>query len=263
MKRALLAVMCLAAPALAAAQEPVPGAPATVVMRSGERLSVEVIDIAAPGLLIRENGQERHIQPADVAQIDFAGDGRSPEGNRGGPRVLLRNGQTVEGRLTDIGGNRPKILYVDTPTGLRQFSSAEVALVVLNSAQGAQPIGTAGNRISTSVRVAGNQKWTETDVIVREGETLTLRVDGEIAFAPNERATAAGVGRGTRGGDTPLPSAPAGALIGRIDDGQPFLIGRQTSVRMPANGRLSLGINDDIVDDNSGEFQVIIAGRRR
>src|SRR5687768_15845420 len=109
MKRAfpsVLCVMALAVPILAQ----VPGAPATIVMRSGERLQADVIDIAAPGLLIRQNGQERNISPAEVAQIDFAGDGRSSAGNGGQPRIVLRNGQTVEGRLADIGGNQPKIL---------------------------------------------------------------------------------------------------------------------------------------------------------
>jgi hypothetical protein len=56
-----------------------------------------------------------------------------------------------------------------------------------------------------------------------------------------------------------MPNAPAGALIGRIDNGQPFMIGRNTSVRMPAGGTLFLGINDDTVSDNSGNFRVIIA----
>lgn len=263
MKRALLAMCCLAWLAVPlVAQNQVPGVPATVVLRSGERLSVEVIDIAAPGLLVRDNGRERHIPTAEVTQIDFAGDGRSPAGASGQPRILLRNGQTVEGRLADIGGNEPKILYVETPSGPRLFSSAEVALVVLSaSTQTAQPVGTAGG--GPGIRVAANRQWTETDVTVREGETLVLRVTGEINFAPNERATAAGVPRGTRGAATPLPNAPAGALIGRIDNGPAFLIGRQTSVRMPESGRLFLGINDDVVDDNSGEFQVVVAGRRR
>jgi hypothetical protein len=226
---------------------------------------VDVIDIAAPGLLIRENGRERHIPTGDVAQIDFAGDGRSPAGANAQPRILLRNGQVVEGRLSDIGGNAPKILYVDTPSGQRQFNSTEVALVVMGgSPQNAQTaaVGTAGNQAG-SIRVPANSHWTETQVTVREGESLVLRADGEIAFAPNERASAAGIPRGTRGGATPLPNAPAGALIGRIDNGPAFLIGRQTSVRMPASGRLFLGINDDVVDDNSGEFQVVIGGRRR
>ena len=57
----------------------------------------------------------------------------------------------------------------------------------------------------------------------------------------------------------PIPNAPAGALVGRIDNGQPFLIGRNTSVRMPANGTLFLGINDDNVTDNGGDFRVLIA----
>ena len=57
----------------------------------------------------------------------------------------------------------------------------------------------------------------------------------------------------------PIPNAPAGALIGRIDNGQPFLIGRNTSVRMPAGGTLFLGINDDNVSDNNGNFRVLLA----
>src|SRR5687767_6443308 len=121
MKRALLSLMLLAALAIPAMAQ-VPGAAATIVTRSGERISADVIDIAAPGLLIRQNGQERHIPTSDVAQIDFAGDGRSSAGTGGQPRILLRNGQTVEGRLSDIGGNQPKILYVDTPSGQRQLN---------------------------------------------------------------------------------------------------------------------------------------------
>jgi len=56
-----------------------------------------------------------------------------------------------------------------------------------------------------------------------------------------------------------LPAALAGALIGRIDNGQPFGIGDQTSVRMPASGILYLGVNDDNVSDNSGQFQVVVS----
>jgi hypothetical protein len=269
-KRALLTAICLswlAGPALAQ----VPGAPATLIMRSGDRISAEVIDIAAPGLLIRENGQERNINLADVAIIEFAGSANPNRSIRSGlgtghQYIVLRNGQVVEGHLKDIGGNTPKILYVDTPSGERQFNSNEVAQVYMAAPAGnVQAVGTAGRGSSASFSVPANQQWTETAIIVREGEMLSLRVDGEISFGPNDRATAAGVPRGTRGSGTPLPSAPAGALIGRVDDGQPFIVGRQTTVRMPASGRLFLGINDDVVSDNSGEFQVIVTptARRR
>ena len=200
-----------------------------------------MIDIAAPGLLIRQNGQERNVPPSEVAQIDFAGDGRSPAGVGGQPRILLRNGQTVDGRLWISAGTQPKILYVDTPSGQRQFNSDEVALVVLNPTGAAAPggrapiawpgtAGTVGRRQTTTFTVPGNQQWIETDVNVRDGETLDFRVSGEIEYAPNTR-----VNRGRRaarrtpgGPDVPMPNAPAGALIGRIDNGQPFLIGRNT-----------------------------------
>ena len=273
MKRAFLSVLFvtgLALPILAEAQ--VPGAAATIVMRSGDRQQVEVIDIAAPGLLVRQNGQERNIPPAEVAQIDFAGDGGSPAGAGGQPRILLRNGQTVDGRLSDIGGNRPKILYVDTPSGQRQFNSDEVALVVLNPTGAAATtaarsagratgtVGTLGRRQTTSFNIPGNQQWTETDVVVQQGETIELRVTGEVAYAPNVRVSAAGAPRRTPGGaEVPIPNGGAGALIGRVDNGAPFMIGRDTSVRMPAGGTLFLGINDDNTSDNSGAFRVIIA----
>ena len=120
--------------------------------------------------------------------------------------------------------------------------------------------GTVGRRQTTSFTVPGNQQWIETDINVRDGETLNFRVSGEVEYAPNARVNPAGVARRTPGGpDVPIPNAPAGALVGRIDNGQPFLIGRNTSVRMPANGTLFLGINDDNVTDNGGDFRVLIA----
>jgi hypothetical protein len=270
MKRAVLSLLLLAGLAIPIAAQ-VPGAAATIVLRSGERISADVIDIAAPGLLIRQSGQERNLAPSEIAQIDFAGDGRSPAGLGGQPRVLLRNGQTVEGRLSDIGGNQPKILYVDTPSGQRQFNSDEVALVVLNPTGEAPTtaggnnratgtVGALGRRQTTSYTIPGNRQWTETDVNVRAGETLELRTAGEVEYAPNAKVSAAGAPRRTPGGaDVPIPNAPAGALIGRVDNGQPFLIGRNTSVRVPASGTLFLGINDDNVSDNSGDFRLIIA----
>jgi hypothetical protein len=270
MNRTVLSLALLGALAVPALAQ-VPGAPATLVLRSGERIGADVIDIAAPGLLIRQNGQERNIPPSEIAQIDFAGDGRSTAGVGGQPRIILRNGQTVDGRLSDIGGNQPKILYVDTPSGQRQFNSDEVALVVLNpsgaaaSAAGdnnrvAGTAGTIGRRQTTTFTVPGNQKWIETDVTVQGGQNVDVRVAGEIEYAPNARVTAAGAPRRTPGGpDVPIPNAPAGALIGRIDNGQPFVIGRNTSVRMPQGGTLFLGINDDNVSDNGGNFRVIIA----
>jgi hypothetical protein len=55
-----------------------------------------------------------------------------------------------------------------------------------------------------------------------------------------------------------MPNELAGALIARIGNSRPFGIGDQTSIPMPAAGVLFLGINDDGLQDNTGEFRVEI-----
>jgi hypothetical protein len=46
--------------------------------------------------------------------------------------------------------------------------------------------------------------------------------------------------------------------LGRIDSGEPFVIGAQRSLRLPTGGLLYFGVNDDLVSDNGGEFQVTV-----
>ena len=57
----------------------------------------------------------------------------------------------------------------------------------------------------------------------------------------------------------PIPNALAGALIGRIDSGKPWGIGDQTLIVAPASGVLYLGINDDRLNDNTGQFNVVLS----
>lgn len=108
--------------------------------------------------------------------------------------------------------------------------------------------------------VSGNRQWTPTSIRVNQDDTLGFEVNGEIRFTPNasDRAIAAGSLDHKYVSGAPLPRTFAGALIGRIDNGQPFGIGDQRSLRMPASGLLYLGVNDDFVNDNSGQFQVVI-----
>ena len=58
----------------------------------------------------------------------------------------------------------------------------------------------------------------------------------------------------------PVRDMPVGGLIGRVGNSAPFPIGSTTSpIPMPASGRLYLGVNDDFLQDNSGNFDVNIA----
>ena len=110
--------------------------------------------------------------------------------------------------------------------------------------------------------VPANQLWTPTGIRVSQGDRLTFNASGRIQLRPNDAkdvASVAGSLTQRLAPNSPLPKALAGALIGRIDSGQAFGIGNQTSIIAPASGLLYLGVNDDVVSDNSGQFQVTIS----
>ena len=60
----------------------------------------------------------------------------------------------------------------------------------------------------------------------------------------------------------PLPGQLAGALIGRVGNGQAFGIGNQAGAAVDAGrGLLYLGVNDDNVEDNRGAFTVTVTAQ--
>jgi Ca2+-binding EF-hand superfamily protein len=111
------------------------------------------------------------------------------------------------------------------------------------------------------IRVEGSQPWTDTGITIRAGDTITFDGQGTVRIS-NARNDIAGVGgtlSGRREANAPLPNQVAGALIARIGNSPPLFIGNRRSVRAPFGGRLYLGVNDDYLDDNSGDFQVTVA----
>lgn len=247
---------------------------ATVVLRSGERISGDLVDMGAGGFEVRVGGNPRKIPTGDVAVIDFAG-GSFPasEVNQipaGRHLIVLSSGQTVVGRLYDIGGTSPKRISVDTDGGRRDFNSSEIRRIYLANPSGAAraTTTTAGGSTATplpatggQVRVAGNQQWVDTGLTVRKGELVSFSSTGQIQFStsPSDVATPAGSNAGKRPAGGPMPNVLVGALLGRVGPVGVFAIGNQSAaLPMPADGRLFLGVNDDNVSDNSGEFVVTV-----
>ena len=113
-----------------------------------------------------------------------------------------------------------------------------------------------------SIAVPANQQWTPTGIRVSFGDKLQLQISGQISLRPNDPKDVA-IPQGSllqrRAPNAPMPDVLAGALIGRIDGGKPFGIGNLSSILAPASGMLYLGINDDVVSDNSGQFTVVIS----
>ena len=239
----------------------------TLTLRSGERVTGHLVDLGGTAFTVRVNNQERRIPRNDVAVIDFVG-GTMSDADwakfTGTEQVVLRNGQTVDGHLVDIRGTTPKKLNVRTSSGDREFSSSEVSRIVLakpsNVAATTGTSSTPGTPGSTSITVPGNQPWTPTGITVRKGEMLTFNASGQVTLSAdtNDVATASGAKSGRYAPKSVLPKSLAGALIGRIANGQPFGIGEHNSFQAPASGQLFLGVNDDSFPDNQGQFQVSI-----
>jgi hypothetical protein len=130
--------------------------------------------------------------------------------------------------------------------------------------EGAAPDGrtdTFAGGATTQMRVPGNVAWRDTGIAVRAGQELRIRATGEIRWTDRaaDRADPEGSLTGGFTPGAPLPQVFAGALIARVGQSAPFpVVVRDGRVRMPQSGRLFLGINDDNVSDNGGEFQVTI-----
>lgn len=270
----LLSVTGAALLAVALAMPVEAGVGATFVLRSGERVSGTLIDMGAGGFQVNLGGQPRRWSIGEVAVVDFTGTSTFP-GNEinqagAGPHVMvLRSGQIITGRLVDIGGSSPLRITFAGGSGNQDFSSNDVARIYFDrpGANTSVP-GTTTQGLATAAgryRVPANAGWVNTGLTVYQGQTLLFNTTGEVRLstAADDVANAAGSTKGRYAANAPLPSSLAGALIGRIGNSAPFGIGNQTSIPSPASGTLWLAVNDDVFNDNAGEFGVDITPQAR
>jgi hypothetical protein len=123
-------------------------------------------------------------------------------------------------------------------------------------------VGTSGN----IVRVDPTQRWTDTGLVVTQGDRVFFDAEGRLQLSEGgaDPATPSGATSGRQASGAPLPRATAGALIARIGNSAPLLIGdKRTIARAPVSGRLYLGVNDDHLADNSGEYRVSVTIEQR
>ena len=285
---AMVAVATLTA-VLAAQQTANTNKQATLVMKNGERHTGTLVYHNDANFNLIQNGQEKAYPINDVAVLDFAGgQPTATELNRlpavdNSPSdlerhmLVLRDGSVVHGRMYTI---TPTAITVNTQSGHQNFdlnnvsrlyvnpgTSRQLYASILGAAISAPTTGTTPAE-SGGIIVSARNQWTSTGITVRRGEILNFRMSGEIQLSsdPGDVASVTGSKSGRRpSAGAPMPNVLAGGLIGRIGNGQPFGIGDQAAITMPAAGVLFLGINDDQVADNAGEFRVEItrAPRRR
>ena len=117
--------------------------------------------------------------------------------------------------------------------------------------------------------VAATRRWTATGVYLRAGEVIRIESAGMVQLSGDAADTSSpgGAGSGRRVLSAPMPGSPAGGLIARIGNSDPLFVGAAPTLRANASGQLYLGVNDDHLADNRGEFRVRITapprGRQR
>jgi Ca2+-binding EF-hand superfamily protein len=129
------------------------------------------------------------------------------------------------------------------------------------AAAGGSPgaVGTSGAQ--RTVRVNSQQRWTDTGIVVRAGDVVTLDASGNIQMSddPKDMASVAGSTTNRRAPDAPVLNQLAGGLIASIDNYGPIFVGGRRTFTAPVNGRLSFGVNDDHLADNRGEFVINVS----
>jgi hypothetical protein len=179
--------------------------------------------------------------------------------------LYLRNGQRIEGEL--VGFRNGQIEFEERRGfgGARtvRFDRDEVDRIDFenrrytsnnNNSSDGRPSGMREKQVIVSADVA----WNDSGVDVRAGQTIFFEAQGRVRWGRDRQDGPAGERNSPSNPNRPMGNRNAAALIGKIGNDM-FFIGDETGpIRMRSGGRLQLGINDDVLTDNSGNFRVVV-----
>jgi hypothetical protein len=187
--------------------------------------------------------------------------------------LVLRDGRRIEGVLISV---RSDVVEFEPRSGRDQgrvvrFDRSEVRTVDFDDRWSGNrsrdddryrddPRVRPGMRERTVI-VEARSPWTDAGVDIRGGQAIAFSASGETRWGPNRRDGAAGERNSPVNRARPMPERNSAALIGKIgENGDPFFIGDdREAIRVRGSGRLYLGINDDVLGDNSGSLRVVVS----
>lgn len=180
--------------------------------------------------------------------------------------LILRNGSRVQGELVAVRNGTIEFEERRGFGGSRtlRFDRDEVARIEIedyrNNSSSDFPNGNgrpSGMR-EKQVIVSGDVDWNDTGLDVRAGQSVYFEATGQVRWGKDRRDGPAGERNSPSNPNRPMGNRNAAALIGRIGNDM-FFIGDDTGpVRIRNSGRLQLGVNDDVLTDNSGNFRVVV-----
>ena len=173
--------------------------------------------------------------------------------------LVLRSGRRVEGDLISVRGST--IEFADARGSTGRYDRNDVDRIELGATRydDNRTVGRPSGLREKSTTVNAATAWNDTGVDVRSGMDVYIDATGRVRWGPDRQDGPAGEGGNRTNPGRPIPGRPGGALIGRVGDSGPFLIGSEKGpIRMRESGRLSLGVNDDFLQDNSGSWRVTI-----
>lgn len=180
--------------------------------------------------------------------------------------LILRNGSRVQGELIAVRNGTIEFEERRTYGGGRtlRFDRDEVVRIELEDVRNnnTTDFGNGTSRPSgmreRQIIVSGDVDWNDAGIDVRAGQTLYFEATGQVRWGKDRRDGPAGERNSPSNPNRPMGNRNAAALIGKIGNDM-FFIGDDTGpVRVRTSGRLQLGVNDDVLTDNSGNFRVVV-----
>jgi hypothetical protein len=186
--------------------------------------------------------------------------------------LVLRDGKRLEGTLIGVRGDTIEFETGGWSRRTERIPREEVRRIELDSygsgdsnrddnygSSSGSGYGRPSGLRQRTVYVVANSPWTDTGIEVRNGDTVYFEATGKVRWGKDRNDDAGGERNSPRNPGRPIPERAGAALIGRVGSDDPFFIGKEEgAIRMRSRGRLQLGINDDYLQDNSGQLRVVV-----
>jgi hypothetical protein len=181
--------------------------------------------------------------------------------------LFLRDGRRVSGELLAFHGGEIEFREAGTHGRVLRVRRDEVRRIEFDEVvddryADREPGGRPRGLREREVIVSGDVAWIDTGVDVRSGQSVYFNSTGTVWWGPGRKDGPEGEKDSPHNQARPIPNRPAAALIGKIGGGSRdlFFIGRDEGpIRMRAAGRLFLGVNDEVLKDNHGNFRVVVS----